>query len=148
MMTHEQAYEQVLLALCIWREARSEGKRGMELVGHVIMNRTRRNDYPNTVVDVILDKYPCPQFSAMTVLGDTQTIKYPSPDQSDFQVAMEIASRLLTVQWDDPTHGAIIYRNPEVAPGGWIQGEVDAKRLVPTVKFKNHEFYAQKSEES
>lgn len=122
-------YEIMLAALCIWREARGEGRDGMRAVAHVIKNRVTPE---KNVYSVVTQKW---QFSSMTAPGDSQTVLYPSPDDAYFQDAVQIATEVL--QGDDPdlTNGADHYFNPHVVLPEW------AAHMTKVASIGNHDFY-------
>jgi N-acetylmuramoyl-L-alanine amidase len=68
--------ERFLLALCVWREARSESIRGKQLVANVVINRVHDKRWPNTVRDVVLQPY---QFSSFN-RTDGNAVLFPHDD--------------------------------------------------------------------
>ena len=46
-----------LLALCVYHEARGESFEGQRAVAEVVLNRVLHPDFPNTVTDVLFQKY-------------------------------------------------------------------------------------------
>ena len=136
-------FEQALLPLALWREGRGEGVTGMRAIGHVILNRMVV--WEKSLARVITDLN---QFSAMTVLGDAQTVKYPLITDKAFAAALNIAGELLRGVSQDPTGGAVFYRNPKTANSAWFQKEVaESGRYVLSAVIGNHEFWAPKQVE-
>lgn len=122
-------YEIMLAALCIWREARGEGRDGMRAVAHVIRNRKTPE---HGVFDVVTKKW---QFSSMTAIGDPQTIVFPNPSDPIFQEAVQIAQDVLQASDPDLTNGADHYFNPHVVLPEW------ASRMTKVASIGNHDFY-------
>jgi len=132
-------YNRAILSLCIWREARGEGLEGMRACAHVISNRVRAHwgDYSK----VIAAKN---QFSSMTVLGDSQTILWPTRPNSMFEAAMDIAEKVYAETDIDPTHGALYYANLDIAKSEWFQKQIVERpdEHPVTVKIGAHTFFA------
>lgn len=122
------SYEQWLGALCLWREARSEGMEAMLAVWFVIHNRMSDSEHrwPKTVSGVLLQ---AEQFDSLVIKGDPETVAWPrqpippaSPSADwlawvDAQTIVETAfsGQVLTVQMD-PSKGANMYESlPEGA---------------------------------
>ena len=134
MLPTNTPYPLVLLALVMLREARGEGLDGMRAVAHVIANRVHAKwgDWEQ----VILGKN---QFSSMTVLGDSQTIWYPTEDQ--IEPILEIAEKVMNgTDLDDPTHGAVYYANLANVTSGWFKTHIaDVKPVTAVVG--HHTFF-------
>jgi spore germination cell wall hydrolase CwlJ-like protein len=96
-----------MLALCLWREARGEGPDGMTAVGCVVRNRVVRNvsSYYEEVVKPL-------QFSSITAPGDHQLCLYSHENDHSWQVAEEIARKIIDREIGDLTAGATLYWNP------------------------------------
>lgn len=105
-------YDQFLLALVMWREARGEGPDGMRAVGHVILNRTHA--WGQTLYQAIIGRN---QFSSITVLGDSQTVLWPLPNDPVFALAAEVYNGTSP----DPTGGALYYANESAITSEWYQ---------------------------
>jgi N-acetylmuramoyl-L-alanine amidase len=133
-MTHSDYY---LTALTIYREARGEGKAGMEAVFHVIRNRVTDKRWPDTYAGVCL-------FSAMPKGGnrriyhfscfdpaDLQSHYIPAPSDPLFQLACSIVEEPPEA---DPTNGANHYHATYVQPK-WSRGQ------SPVARIGKHLFY-------
>lgn len=80
-----------MLALCIWREARSESILGKLLVGQVIKNRVFDDRWPDTYVGVVTqDK----QFSSFNQT-DPNVIKFPSEQDQVWKDCINIADFII-----------------------------------------------------
>lgn len=111
------AYDKFLCAICIFREARGDGNDAMRAVAHVINNRAQA--WKKTWAEVITDKN---QFSSISVLGDSQTIVWPTEQQIDFLDSLIDAD---TFSLDiDNTHGALYYANEAHLQSEWYQRNI------------------------
>jgi hypothetical protein len=137
-------YEQFLGALCVWREARSEGQQGMLGVWWTVNNRATDSQrrWPRTVAGVVLQRS---QFDAMTIKGDPETITWPIPpiptaapsaDWAAFLGAQEIVTAPLGA---DPTNGANYYESEPTPPDPVKMPWFDPANL--TVKLGAIRFY-------
>jgi spore germination cell wall hydrolase CwlJ-like protein len=124
-----------LFALCVWREARSLGMDGMTAVAWVIRNRLRKGEWGNTLTDVVTAHL---QFSAMTALGDPETVLWPNSltppaDAEAWREAVAIVQEPENAV--DPTHGATHYFSRIITTPSW------AESMVPTLTVGNTVFY-------
>ncbi len=117
------------LAEAIYYEARGEQELGQYAVAHVIMNRTKKINFPDTVHAVI---YQRRQFSYTTDGSLNTPIKYNS---KQWYTARKIAAEVYLGSYDI-TGGADHYQNIKTATdGSWRFG----MRLQG--RFGNHWFY-------
>lgn len=124
--------EAVLLARCIFGEARSEEDRGRYAVGFVVKNRTRDKD--RTYHQVILQPA---QFSCFNP-GDPNYEKLKDPEQFDAEAwerCLEIAREIVACNDDrNPVGDATHYHADGVSPGWTETGR-------QTVRVGSHLFY-------
>ena len=123
--------EQECLALSMYFEARSEGRRGMLAVGWTVMNRIRSDAFPGTPCRVVRqggEQPPC-QFSWWCDGRSDRPRNRESWDQ-----ALEIAARLMTDPPADPTRGALFFHRADVSPA-WRHSR------TRTVRIGSHIFY-------
>ena len=80
------------IALCVWREARSESLLGKLLVAQVIENRVTDSRWPETYIGVITQPL---QFSAFNK-NDSQVNKYPKEDDRDWLDCVAAADLVLS----------------------------------------------------
>lgn len=117
-----EAYEQIIAALTVWREARGESQAAKLGVYWVILNRRRDPRWPNTISQVCLQPK---QFSSFNIL-DPNASKFPSPDEYSWAESCEVVySPGLT----DPTDGANHYHSG-LATKKWAldnKGKITAK---------------------
>lgn len=134
-----RAYETVMLALVMWREARGEGRDGQRAVGHVVRNRAKAGW--GSVVECIVKKN---QFTSMSVPGDGQLTRWPSDEDATFRNTLYDAQRILDGSDGDLTGGALYYENPEVATSAWFINNVrlNTAEHPSTATIGRHVFYA------
>jgi spore germination cell wall hydrolase CwlJ-like protein len=136
--------ESQLLREVIYKEARGEGKQGMEAVGHVILNRSKA--WNQRLTKVITGPN---QFSCMSVPSDPQYLKpCPMPDDPAgklWEAAGEITERFMgDDKPEDITNGALYYCNPKSSTSGWFSRNIVGKpKEHPLVAvLGKHHFYA------
>jgi hypothetical protein len=122
-----------IVALCIWREARSEHLQGMSAVGAVIKNRARRHKM--TLEQAVMVPWA---FSSMTAINDPQLHLYPGDDDTQFKLALIIVDNLRnSTTILDPTFGATLYYDTSISfPKGW-----DKIHCASTVQIGRFKFY-------
>jgi spore germination cell wall hydrolase CwlJ-like protein len=113
------------LAQTLYWEAKSEGRKGMEAVGWVVLNRMRDGEFPRTICAVVKQGQEKPgcQFSYWCD-GKSDT---PEPDD-EWALAQDVARDLLSDPPPDPTGGAMFYHTVEVkAP--WAESRKKTGRI-------------------
>lgn len=139
-----------LLALCLWREARSEGYAGQVAVACVVRNRRLKRH--TSFFSEIVKPWA---FSSMTAIGDSQLAKYPVDLDNQWQQCQQIAQSVADGEIADTTGGATLYWNPNgikstavfhlldgtsvAFPQSWDQAVV-----IETVKIGSHVFLREK----
>lgn len=130
----------LFMAATMWGEARSEGLKGMEAVGHVIKNRLehKRDFGGDTVKDVVLKRkaFSCwnkndPNYAK---IKEVENMKAGSPSHRMFMQAQRIAEEILSGASTDPTKGSLFYHTDAFEPY-W------AKDAKPVAKVGSHLFY-------
>lgn len=109
-MNAAQMYEFILLALCIWREARGENLLTKEAVAWSIRNRVQKPGWWGTGwAGIILQPYQYSSFNRT----DPNATKLPIPADPSWQDSLEVAQMIYTTGADpslpDPTRGATSY---------------------------------------
>ena len=99
-----QYYEDFLLALCLWREARGESFEAKLAVRHVIMNRAADPRWPDDYAGVILQPKQFSSFSA----GDPNAVKFPALGDPSWIQCCHVA---MVASIEDPTKGATFYHS-------------------------------------
>jgi|TARA_B100001971_G_scaffold7277_1_gene5970 spore germination cell wall hydrolase CwlJ-like protein len=123
----------------IYYEARGESRRGKQAVAHVVLNRARSEQYPNTICDVVWQK---DQFSWTTPgtvnvinLIDLKTRQYKMAEVNIFKDSIVAAVAAFIGETVDPTDGAMhYYAYKKIAPPAW------SETAVNTVVIGNHKF--------
>lgn len=99
--------DQVLLALCVWRENRDHGREGMQSVANVIVNRTAKHG--STAWAEIVKPL---QFSSITAKGDPELALWPADDDPSWSAALDLAELAAAGVLQDITNGALLYYAP------------------------------------
>lgn len=131
-------YEQFMLSLCLWREARGQSSACMAGIAAVIHNRSAdpKRRWRTNVVAVILQPFQFSSFNA----GDPNSTRFPTPpvqggsvgvntpDWNAWIQACDVATTPLTA---DPTHGATNYESlpPDAPKPAWA----DEENLTTTI---------------
>lgn len=108
-LSHFSQEELELLARTIYAEAWGEPYTGQVAVGAVIMNRIDSNHFPNSIKDVIYQRFAFESVESGYVWRIT-------PNDSAFKAAKE------SIKGTDPTNGALYFYNPAKVsnPNNWI----------------------------
>lgn len=114
------------LAEVIYFEARAEPKVGQIAVAYVVLNRTKNEEFPQTVHQVVNQSG---QFSYKS-----DKIKDVITDKIAYQEAVKNAALVIDQVVPDPTNGAMYFKNDKTSKQRWN------KRLIR--KIGNHSFYA------
>lgn len=123
--------DQRCVAMAMYWEARGEGRRGMEAVGAVVLNRVASSQFPDTPCNVVFqggETPPC-QFSWWC------DGKSDAPTNSaQWRSALASADSVLQGHIDDPTHGALFFHSTGAA-ASWH------RKRERTARIGNHVFY-------
>jgi len=116
-------YEDWLLALCLWREARGSSPDSLTAIKHVILNRANdpQKRWPSAIPSVILQHYQFSSFNA----GDPNSTKFPLPNGSSDWTAFLSCVSVATQPSIDPTSGANCYESlsPDQTKPAWAQAD-------------------------
>lgn len=96
--------DEVIGALCAWRENRGGQTPGMQSVLNVLVNRATTRG-----TSVYAEAVRRLQFSSMTAPGDPNLILYPSPTDPEWLEALSLASQAAAASLEDITGGATSY---------------------------------------
>lgn len=132
------------LAENIYHEARGESHKGRVAVAYVTLNRVQRNEFPNSVCEVVYDartyvnwkgnvmpkKYQC-QFTWFCD-GLPDTI---NKDSASWKDSLKIAVDVFDKRIQDPTNGATHYYNHNIVTPRW------SYQLAMTTRIENHTFH-------
>jgi spore germination cell wall hydrolase CwlJ-like protein len=127
VITKKEAKENEIkcLALCIYQEARGEPTIGKRWVGSVVINRVNHKTFPNSIYDVVFQKY---QFSWTVSGGDSFTIK----EEIAWKECVEIATDLLSKKSADTN--SLYFLSGTVSPK-WVENVTFVKKIG------GHRFY-------
>lgn len=96
--------DQIIGALCAWREARGGGSAGLTSVLNVLMNRAAQRH-----TDVYTEATRRLQFSSMTATGDPNLILYPADADPQWAEALTLAQQAANGTLEDITQGSTSY---------------------------------------
>ncbi len=129
-MTTFNSYENVLVALCLWREARGEPRESIRAIYHVIQNRFMdpASRWPSTRTGAILQKF---QFSSFSK-DDPNATLLPDPRQYRDWKAWAVCCSIVDDPGDDPTGGANHYHSsPDDKLPTWAIGQTPSVAIGP-----------------
>lgn len=127
-------YSLILLAVCIWREARGETIEGKQAVAWTVNNRVLNPGWwGHTLSSVILMPW---QFSSFNS-GDPNAVKWPTPGDQSWIDSLTVATGVLGGTLPDNTGGATSYFDNSIAPPSWATDGSNTK----TVSIGNLNFY-------
>ena len=123
-MIDDRQYEELLLALCIWRESRGEPYEGQLAVAHCVRNRVLNPKWwGSSYYSVVTKKW---QFSSMTDPRDRQLTMFPDPGDERWHTARMIAANVMEGLSSHPMPGADSYYADYIDPPKWA---TDDKRV-------------------
>jgi spore germination cell wall hydrolase CwlJ-like protein len=102
-------YDDMMMALCVWREARGSSSEARRWVAHVILNRMNSpsGSWPKTKAEVVLQAW---QFSSFNS-NDPNASKLPhKKDKADWAAFVD-SCRVVDDPGEDPTSGANAYHS-------------------------------------
>lgn len=126
---HVSAREIECLKKNMFYEARGEGRDGMLAVGHVTINRSLSNRFPDDLCDVV---YQSGQFHWVTLEG-LRDIPRADSKRLDILAKLLVDQRLQDGAPDTLTQGATFFHNSSVSPQ-W-------SKLEKTATIGDHHFY-------
>lgn len=103
----QTAYEKVLLALVIWREARSEPAASKYAVAWTVRNRVESPRWWGNGWIGVITKFA--QFSSMTIKGDPNTVRWPKPGDQTWLDCQTVAQEVYEGSHPDPIEGGTYY---------------------------------------
>ncbi|MDF2457674.1 MAG: hypothetical protein K0S79_90 [Nitrospira sp.] len=110
-------YEQVLLALTMWREARGEGRECLIQVGCTARDRV---DHPKwwgkDYISVLTKKW---QYSSLTDPKDRQLTTWPAANDHIFEECLTLAGQIIDRTINPLLKGADSYYDASIAPPAW-----------------------------
>lgn len=126
-MIDYKGYEEAMLALLVWREARGELHQAKVAVCYSVLNRVKSPKWwGRTIGEVVAKKW---QYSSMAAPGDPNLIAYPLPHDLSFQDAMLAVNAVLTNGEKNPVEGADSYYDVSIPPPKWAKPEQFVKQV-------------------
>lgn len=119
----------VCLARTIYFEVRGRSRRELDAVAHVVLNRVRHPQFPDTVCGVVREggqTPPC-QFSWWCD-GRSDEAR----NRREYARAVKVAREALAGETEDPTRGANMFHNRSVRPR-WARSAAPRGRIGPHV---------------
>lgn len=105
--------DQVIGALCAWRENRQSGQPGLQSILNVLLNRVARDK--TSVYEEATAKL---QFSSLTAKGDPELTLWPTENDPQWQQALSLAAQAAAGTLADLTNGSTLYYAPASIPSG------------------------------
>jgi spore germination cell wall hydrolase CwlJ-like protein len=121
------------LALTIYWEGKSESYQGQVAIAHVVLNRARNPDFPNTICGVVKQGGHLPRLQCQFHWWCDGRSDKPT-DAAQWDTAQKIARSETQPGAHDPTGGALYFHNGAVMPG-W------SRTRTRTAKIGQHTFY-------
>lgn len=119
-----------LLAMNIYRESRGESTLGKFAVTEVVINRVKSDEFPDTIMGVILDE------SQFSWLQNDEWWNIENP--LEWYEAERIAISFLSGEFPEVTGGALYYHNPDLVTPFYYDDAVNV------ITIDNHVFYSLK----
>ncbi|MFN6941952.1 MAG: cell wall hydrolase [Parvibaculum sp.] len=140
-----KATELDVFARTLLGEAGGEGRRGIEAVAAVVINRVNSRRHPNSVRVICLQPS---QFSMWNPKyresGNTRRALSETDSNSTFKMCLEIASDALAGRLKDPTGGATLYYAPAgMNPPGSAPTTWNFSVLRKSAEIGGHIFYVE-----
>src|SRR3954466_6844553 len=111
-------YSKILLALCLWREARNQQEDAIRAVAWSIRNRVSHPTWwGKSWVDVITHPFQYSSFNK----GDPNATKFPTSLDLKMPLCVAIAWEVFDAKEGDPTGGAVSYfdKSLDSNPPNW-----------------------------
>ena len=111
------ACDKTFLAIVGWREAADDGREGIRAVMHVVANRVKA--WEQSWINVIIKPE---QFSSMTILGDRQTVRFPT--ELELVNLWGLVDSIYNGVDSDNTNGALYYANEAIETSAWYKQNI------------------------
>ena len=119
--------ETTFLALALWREARGESLDAKRGVACCILNRVKKPCWWGTdILSVLFKKW---QFSSLTAPGDKQLTTYPTADDTQFEICMQIARDAVNGSIMNPVPGADSYYDVSISAPVWATSKTFVRQI-------------------
>lgn len=132
---NQQIWEQALLALLLWREARGEAFETKRVVAWSVKNRVSHPSWWGGDWSSVMTKRD--QYSSMTFTGDPNTTKWPQPIDTSWIACMDVAAEVYSVNGPDMALGSTHYfdKSLDANPPAW------ASSMTHVLDSGNFHFY-------
>lgn len=127
MTLDDKAYQEVLLALLIWREARGESEEAQIAVACTVRERVKRPSWwGHNWIEVITKKW---QYSSIAAPNDLQLILYPAAADKEFAMALRIANEVIGGVIESVAAGATHYFDDSISAPAWATAEKFVRKI-------------------
>lgn len=125
LQTNHQPAEQISeelywLARIIASEARGESLQGQIAVGAVVLNRVKSSQFPNSVFDVVFERFQQIYQFEPVLNGEIFRVQ---PNEQNITAARR------ALAGEDPTNGAMFFHNPAISNSAWMNAKPVAIRI-------------------
>jgi len=120
-------YEQAMLALLVWREARGETQAAKVAVCFSVLNRVKNPKWWGTTLGAVIAKKW--QYSSMAAPGDPNLIQYPLPNDLSFKDSLTAVNAVLAGTATNQVVGADSYYDLSIPPPKWAKPEQFVKQV-------------------
>lgn len=127
MIIDYTTYEQAMLALLVWREARGELHQAKIAVCFSVLNRVQNPKWWGTTLGAVIAKKW--QYSSMAAPGDPNLIQYPLPQDLSFQDCLLAVNAVIAKTESNPVAGADSYYDVSIPPPKWAKPEQFVKQV-------------------
>lgn len=121
-LTTQQAADFAFLALCVWREARSESSEAKLAVAYVAIQRVKLQSWMGkNMMEVLFHPW---QFSSLTNPRDPQLTRWPREDDDSWHDCLFQTALAIDGSAQNPAPGADSYYGISIEPPAWAaQGQ-------------------------
>lgn len=131
-MTDEELYNLILLALCVWREARGTIHAAKLGVAYSVLNRAKNASWWGTDINTVILK-PL-QYSSFNK-NDPNSVKFPALNDTTWTDSLLAAKNAISGKEPDPTKGATNYYSAGIPMPVW------AKTMKLMIKIDTFSFF-------
>ncbi len=132
-MRYDDLSDEVLLCLCVYREARGEADLGKRGVAHTVLNRVKADKFfGHDIRSVILKPW---QFSSFNANDPNADLWPPGQNNTAWAECTEIVAKVLSGQDADITNGAVYYHDVSLNQPPAVWGSVELTLETGRLKF-------------
>ena len=127
------SYDELIVALCVWREARGEDYEAKVAVASVIRNRQKDLRWPSTLSEVVLQPLQFSSFNA----NDPNAVRLPRRSRfADWSAFEECCRAVSESASRDAADGANHYHDTSIPPPHWTAQMKHVKQVGKLVFYK------------